>query len=146
MSDFSLDVTGCTAASLVLGIVAQCGPSGMGPLKQPPPLCCRLRKRVPRGQALPKFKTEKQQILETSDLDVAASGQSRTSVLAEQAAGQELAGLAHSRQEEKHAPKHKDEGEEGAEEDGKSGCALHVVCIYGGVALQCRVGGAQLGG
>ena len=88
---------------------------------------------MPRGQALPKFKTEKEQILETSELDVSPSSHSRTSVLAEQAAGQELAGLAQTRHEEKHAPKHEDEGDEAAEEDGKPGCALHVVCIYGGI-------------
>ncbi len=108
------------------------------PLKRAPLLCCRLRKKVPRGHALPRFKTEKQLILEASDLSVSGSSQSRTAVLAEQAAGQELAGLAQSRHEEKHAPKHEDEGEEAPEEDGKPGCALNVVSVLlRGRSLQC---------
>ena len=118
------------------------GCTGRCPTQECPPLCCRLRKKVPRGQALPKFKTEKEQILETSSLDVSPSSHSRTSVLAEQAAGQELAGLANLRHEEKHGPKQKDEGEEAAGEDGKPGCALNVVCICKGIAAAKRGGGA----
>ena len=118
------------------------GCAGRCPTEACPLLCCRLRKKVPRGQALPKFKTEKEQILEISSLDVSPSSHSRTSVLAEQAAGQELAGLAHSRHEEKHGPKQKDEGEEAAGEDGKPGCALNDVCICEGIAAAMRGGGA----